>query len=67
MPIQIRILPQVLKLLENLIKKKIIHSNAIYIVFIFLVSIISVITFNILDIILKFSGKSIVYRTFTFG
>jgi hypothetical protein len=62
MPIQfkirIRILPQVLQVLENPNKNfTFIHSSATLSCFVFLINVIGVIDSNTLDNILKFSGK----------
>jgi hypothetical protein len=55
--IQIRPVPQVVLMLENLKILTFIYSRTSLHRFFFLVSISGVIIFNILDIILKFSGK----------
>jgi hypothetical protein len=61
MPIQIRILPRIIHMLEKLkICLTYIHNSASLNSFTILVSVKGVLMFNILDSVLKFSGKGIV-------
>jgi hypothetical protein len=65
MPILMRVLPQVLHMLENRTKKiTFSHSISSLQSFIFLISVKSVIIFSMFDSILKFSEKSKVYQLF---